>query len=93
MLTRLERKLSIKIKERVIGRHFIFHCLHVSLIVFVFSLCNPFQPQNLLLAAGPLPKVKIVDFGCATEISDSEHVIRQVFGNPEFSGELRVGDN
>ncbi|KAK2561484.1 Kalirin [Acropora cervicornis] len=42
-------------------------------------------PQNLLLAAGPLPKVKIVDFGCATEISDSEPVIRQVFGNPEFS--------
>jgi len=43
------------------------------------------KPQNLLLAAGPLPKVKIVDFGCATEISDSEPVIRQVFGNPEFS--------
>ena len=45
------------------------------------------QPQNLLLAAGPLPKVKIIDFGCATEISDSEPVVRQVFGNPEFSGE------
>ncbi|XP_068751668.1 kalirin-like isoform X6 [Montipora capricornis] len=43
------------------------------------------KPQNLLLATGPLPKVKIVDFGCATEISDSESVIRQVFGNPEFS--------
>ncbi|XP_066016290.1 kalirin isoform X11 [Pocillopora verrucosa] len=41
------------------------------------------KPQNLLLDGGPLPKVKIIDFGCATEISDSESVVKQVFGNPE----------
>ncbi|CAH3018961.1 unnamed protein product [Porites evermanni] len=43
------------------------------------------KPQNLLLEAGPLPKVKIIDFGCAAELADSEPVVRQVFGNPEFS--------
>lgn len=43
------------------------------------------KPQNLLLDGGPLPKVKIIDFGCATEISDSESVVKQVFGNPECS--------
>ncbi|XP_078344088.1 death-associated protein kinase 3-like [Oculina patagonica] len=43
------------------------------------------KPQNLLLDSGPLPKVKIIDFGCATEISDSEPVVKQVFGNPECS--------
>ncbi|RMX44252.1 hypothetical protein pdam_00005282 [Pocillopora damicornis] len=41
------------------------------------------KPQNLLLDGGPLPKVKIIDFGCATEISDSESAVKQVFGNPE----------
>ena len=33
-----------------------------------------------------MPKVKIIDFGCAAELADSEPVVRQVFGNPEFSG-------
>ncbi|XP_020600716.1 triple functional domain protein-like isoform X7 [Orbicella faveolata] len=43
------------------------------------------KPQNLLLDSGPLPKVKIIDFGCAAEISSSEAVVKQVFGNPECS--------
>ena len=30
--------------------------------------------------------MKIIDFGCATEISDSESVVKQVFGNPECAG-------
>lgn len=54
--------------------------------LFHFLSLNFFQPQNLLLDSGPLPKVKIIDFGCAAEISDSEPVVKQVFGNPECSG-------
>lgn len=43
------------------------------------------QPENLLLDSGPIPKIKLVDFGNAFTMS-SENIIIDLIGNPEFSG-------
>ena len=43
------------------------------------------QPENVLLDGGPIPKVKLVDFGNAFTMSN-ENIIPDLFGNPEFSG-------
>ncbi|XP_032241354.2 triple functional domain protein isoform X5 [Nematostella vectensis] len=42
------------------------------------------KPQNLLLDGGPLPKVKIIDFGSAHILSGSP-VNHKVYGSPEFA--------
>lgn len=44
------------------------------------------QPQNFLLDGGPLPKVKIIDFGSARELTADKPVTHHVYGSPEFSG-------
>ncbi|XP_028393138.1 triple functional domain protein-like isoform X5 [Dendronephthya gigantea] len=42
------------------------------------------KPENLLLDSGPIPKVKLVDFGGAFTMSN-ENIIPDLLGNPEFS--------